>query len=372
MNLKEVVQRYLEAKKQAPSANWMALLIFVALFLLAWTVFAVVWVLATRVPERPVEADAPQIVTSTPVIVSSQRLLDGVSVDSENLTAEPIVAVMIDMHRDAHPVSGVDRAPLVYEVPVEGGINRLVALFTAHDAVEEAGPVRSARPYFVDIAGEYNALYMHVGGSPEAVKQLRRRDDVYNLDQWYHSQFYWLDRRRAAPHHVYTSSSRWLAAVEERAVASSTFGMWRYDASEPPAGGGWQPAPEIAIVSVNNRSSVWRWDGAAFVRLSGDKPYRTRNGGAIAVNTIIVQQVAQRVLDAEGRLALDTDGEGFAWVFRDGAFIRGFWKYSRKEHRTRWYDDSGEEIALKPGRLWVHLAPLGVEPRVVLPAAPQR
>lgn len=343
MNFKEVVQRY-----KVP-------FLFVALFLLAWTVFAVVWVLATRVPERPSAAATPPVATSTAIAF-------------DDFVAEPVVAVMIDMHRDAHPVSGVDRATVVYEAPVEGGIYRLLALFTAHDDALEVGPIRSARPYFVDIASEYGAMYMHVGGSPEAVKQLRRRDDVYNLDQWYNSQFYWLDRRRAAPHHVYTSSSRWLAAVTEREVASSTFGMWRYASDEPT---GWQPAPEVAVASVNKGSPVWRWDDATYVRLRGSEPYRVRDGGKILVNTIIVQQVAQRVLDNEGRLALDTDSEGFAWVFRDGVMERGFWKYSEKENRTRWYDDGGEEIALKPGKLWVHIVPQGVEPTVVLPQEPR-
>ncbi|MEK7102309.1 MAG: DUF3048 domain-containing protein, partial [Patescibacteria group bacterium] len=171
---------------QGRGGDWAALLLFVGLLLLAWTVFAVVWVMATRVPERPAVVVAP-IATSTPIVVEAI------------VVAEPMVAVMIDMHRAAHPISGVDRAPVVYEVPVEGGINRLLALFAAHDAAIEVGPVRSARPYFIDIASEYGAAYMHVGGSPEATKQLRKRDDVVDVDQWYHSQFYWRDRRRASP-----------------------------------------------------------------------------------------------------------------------------------------------------------------------------
>lgn len=327
--------------------------ILLVFFLLAWTVLAVVWVLATRVPERPVMMVLPSA-TSTPVVEAPRE---------SNL---PIVAVMVDMHRDAHPVSGVDRAAVVYEAPVEGGINRLLAVFNVHQPIEEVGPVRSARPYFIDIASEYGAMYMHVGGSPEATKQLRRRDDVVNLDQWYNSQFYWFDRRRAAPHHVYTSSSHWLAAVQEREVASSTFGLWRIAADEPV---GWQPAPEIVIASVNNGSPVWRWDGTinnVYVRLSGKDPYHTRAGDQIMVSTIIVQQVAQRVLDSEGRLSLDLKNGGFAWIFRDGVMNRGFWRYSEKENRTRWYDDNGEEIALKSPGVWVHVVPQNVEPRPVI------
>lgn len=337
-------------------------LLFVLALLIAWTVFAVVWKLATRVPVRQLaEARVAQtpMVTSTPVLW--RRLLDGVAVSDPVFVAEPVVAVMVDWHRDAHPVSGIDRASLVYEVPVEGGISRLLAVFGAGTVVGEVGPVRSARPYFIDIAAEYGALYLHVGGSPEATKQLRKRKDVANLDQWYHSRFYWLDRRRASPHHVYTSSTRWRAAMTERRVSTSTFGSWYFSDDVPV---GLAPATEIRVPSVHNGAVIWRWNGERYVRQFGADAYRTRAGDAIAMNTIVVQQVTQRVLDAEGRLDLGTESEGFAWVFRDGVMSRGFWNYNKKEHRTRWYDDQGGEIPLRSGKLWVQVVPIGVEPIV--------
>ena len=55
-------------------------------------------------------------------------------------------AVMIDNHEDAWPQAGLNEAYMVYEIIVEGGETRLMALFKGAD-LEKIGPVRSARHY---------------------------------------------------------------------------------------------------------------------------------------------------------------------------------------------------------------------------------
>ena len=63
------------------------------------------------------------------------------------------IAVMIDNHKDAWPQAGLNKAYMVYEIIVEGGETRLMALFKGVD-LEKIGPVRSARHYFIDYAME--------------------------------------------------------------------------------------------------------------------------------------------------------------------------------------------------------------------------
>lgn len=348
-----------EEKKKQESRDVAVLLLFVVLLLLAWIIFGVVWALVTRVPDlrTPVREMGAPMVTSTP---APPRLLLNGAAAAQPEVAEPVIGVMIDMHRDAQPVSGIEAAQVVYEVPVEGGIHRLLALFTKSALVSEVGPVRSARPYFVDIAGEYGALYMHVGGSPAAVLQLNNDRKVTNLDQWYFSQYYWRDRRRASPHHIYTSSSRFGNAAQARGMVTSTFGSWLFTDEQPTL---WNEARTISFPLVNQGRPLWKFFENGYRRMLGDTEYRTRSGAFVSVNTIIVQQVRQKVLDAEGRLELGVHEEGFAWFLRDGRVAHGFWKYNKKEHRTRWYDDQGNEVGLKPGPIWVHVVPVGVEPR---------
>ncbi len=92
----------------------------------------------------------------------------------EELTVKRPVAVMIDNHYKARPQSGLSEAEIVYEILAEGRITRYMAVFQLNEP-EKLGPVRSARSYYIDKALEYDPLYVHVGGSPQAF------DDVVRL-----------------------------------------------------------------------------------------------------------------------------------------------------------------------------------------------
>jgi len=65
------------------------------------------------------------------------------------------------------PQSGLSKADIIYEFPAEGGLTRLQVLFYSKTP-DVVGPIRSARPYFIDLAREYNAVFVHHGGSPAA------------------------------------------------------------------------------------------------------------------------------------------------------------------------------------------------------------
>ena len=67
------------------------------------------------------------------------------------------IAVMIDNHKAALPQGGLNNAYMVYEIIVEGGESRLMALFKGQN-LEKIGPVRSSRHYFLDYALENDAI----------------------------------------------------------------------------------------------------------------------------------------------------------------------------------------------------------------------
>ena len=91
------------------------------------------------------------------------------------------IAVMIDNHNLAWPQGGLNQAYMVYEIIVEGGETRLMALFKGTD-VEKIGPVRSARHYFIDYAMENDAIYAHFGQSPQAQSDLKKYSTTCRLE----------------------------------------------------------------------------------------------------------------------------------------------------------------------------------------------
>ena len=120
-------------------------------------------------------------------------------------TERPI-ACMIDNHSDAWPQFSINKAYAVYEIIVEGGETRLMAVFKGSDA-DKVGPMRSSRHYFLDYALENDAIYAHIGWSPQAQSDIRTLgiNNVNGLEYdtgraWKEGDVFWRLSTRYAPH----------------------------------------------------------------------------------------------------------------------------------------------------------------------------
>lgn len=264
-------------------------------------------------------------------------------------------AVMIDNHPAAWPQSGVEKAEYVFEVLVEGGITRLMAVFRGTDA-REIGPVRSARPYFLEYAREYDAVYAHVGGSDEALKMLRSNElGLDDADQFRYGAYFWRDRSRRAPHNVYTSSERLSELLDEQA--------WNAKADSLPPDVRSELHPEgVSAMRVSitasgaSRKAVFLWNAEteSYDRLLNEQVAQTRSGSVQSPATIVALEIpAVRGRDPfhKGLLAIDTEGSGKATVFRNGVAIAGIWKKS-VGGQTGIYLKNGEKIPFAFGQVW--------------------
>jgi len=104
--------------------------------------------------------------------------LTGQIIDAQLDNLPQVFGVMVENSADAWPLSGLDQAFLVIEAPVEGSIPRFIAFFSDDQEVEKIGPVRSARPYYIDWNDGLQAMYTHVGGSPEALELIKNTYDT--------------------------------------------------------------------------------------------------------------------------------------------------------------------------------------------------
>jgi len=111
--------------------------------------------------------------TSQPLVVSSEpekpivtytNPLTGEDGLTKAVSKQRPVAVMINNISVAQPVqTGLNKADIIYETEVEGGITRLLAVYQDIKSVEKIGTVRSARYDYIDLALGHNALYVHHG-----------------------------------------------------------------------------------------------------------------------------------------------------------------------------------------------------------------
>ncbi len=294
-----------------------------------------------------------------------RRILDGVCVETLEQVSRPVVGVMIENHFEARPLSGVADAAVVYEAPVEGNIPRFLALFPLDGEVKKVGPVRSARPYYLDWLSEYGtAMYMHVGGSPEALDGIASYG-LFDMNEFSRGWYFWRSEDRYAPHNTYTSSELWQQAWEKYTPenATSTFDAWKFgDAVQEPCDS--SCANQVALTFLRGTyEPKWKHNTSTgqYERYEYGEKYVEQDGDAVVADTVIVQWAEAQVLDAIGRQRITTIDSGKVAVFRDGVVIEGEWKKESRTGRTRWFDANGDEVSLRPGKIWVEVMPIGAK-----------
>ncbi len=309
----------------------------------------------------PPQAGTPPVQAqrvSDPSPVQVINPLTGLPVD--NLPVRMPLAVMLDNAPVARPHYGVTAADVVYEMLVEGGITRLMAVFYTGET-ELVGPIRSARPYFVDRALELNAAYVHVGQSPATIGYFKEHQ-VPHLDETYITNGFWRDKNRKQPHNLFSSTanlwemaaSRWPQGVEVKAGYSFSETTW-------PGEG----AREIIIpypLGSTKVSYTFHPESGTYLRFQGGKPHTDgASGEQFRAANIVVQFTPTKVIDKDGRLAVTTQGEGEALYFRDGVANNGRWVKEGLRSPTMFLDAAGQPVALKPGQTWFQVVPTGMK-----------
>lgn len=266
------------------------------------------------------------------------------------------LAVMIDNHPEARPQSGTALADIVWEAPVEGGLTRNMLIFRSAQA-EEIGPVRSARPYFLRWAREADAVYAHVGGSDEALRELASgRLGLDDANEFRFGASFRRDGSRFAPHNTYTSTRRLRELLDANGWATSTDAV---DASL--RGDLLTDAATAAKANVtyvrHGEEAEFRWDvsqGGYAVWRDG-RLMRDRDGTQVLPRTVVVLETKLVPIadpQAKGLIGLAAVGEGKATVLRDGKAVTGTWKKASASEPTEVYGDDGRKIPFAFGQLW--------------------
>lgn len=290
------------------------------------------------------------------------RLIDGVLVDKGRENFYP-VAIMIENLSTIRPQSGLNKANVVYETLAEGGITRFLAIYASGEKIEEIGPVRSARDYYLDWVSEYNALYAHVGGSPSALRLITQYS-LLDLDQIGGDHpYFWRDRERATAfeHTLFTSSELQARALRDKKIQKEgDYEPWLFKKEEASLSERPDEAKKITIDFSTYSYKVeyeYNREKNVYLRSNGGTPHLDfKTQEQLLAKNVVVQYVKTRLVDSS-RLAIEAIGEGGALVFQDGQMINATWKKESRAERTRFYNKDGKEIQFNPGPTWVEIVP---------------
>jgi hypothetical protein len=284
------------------------------------------------------------------------RRLDGVLVPAVKANFLPL-AVVIENHSSVRPQSGLSQAGVVYEALAEGGITRFLAVFAINGDLQ-IGPVRSARPYFVQLARAYNGMFVHAGYSPQAKEQIQKTG-IVDFDQF--AKPYNFDRISGRPsEHALFTSLRLLELGRKglKLDDKGTFTPWSFKDDRPV-----QP-PVATKVTVDFSTASYRvgyaYDAAtnSYLRSQGGIAAKDKeNGQGITPKNVVVLFTTSTLFDALRRNILVV-GEGKALVFQDGNVIVGKWRKPEAATQLTFTDANGEPLSLNRGQTWVEVVDL--------------
>lgn len=325
-------------------------------FFTALSSCTLVRILNYKIPEP--NFNKPEVVMEENII---RRKIDGQEVKNQEIANLYPVAIMVENAADSWPQTGLEKANLVWEAITEGSIPRLVAIYANDEEIEKIGPVRSARPYYLDWVEPYQPLYMHVGGSPEALKKIRSSEyNLIDLDQFFNWEYYWRDKWRYAPHNVYTSSELIKQALTDKNLTEPVdYQSWKYKKDLE-----FDKRPEqVNNIKINFADRYynieWQYnrDENNYIRYQDGEIHKMSDGQWIKTRNIIVQIGSMAVLDSVGRKRIDTLGEDNAWIYRDGEKIDAIWKKDTIKDVLKYFDNNGNEIEFNGGTTWVEVIP---------------
>lgn len=284
--------------------------------------------------------------------------LTGVQVDDEDTTKQAVTGIMIENSPDARPQSGLKDAGIVYEAIAEGGITRFLALYQEAKP-KLIGPVRSVRMYYIDWVAPYNASVAHIGGSWNALKEVRN-GKYRDIDQFFNAASYWRATDRYAPHNVYTNFSRLDKLNNQKGYTTSSFTSWpRQDgnASDTPdatkidltiSGPLYNPHYDYDVKSNTYKRSIY---GQA----SND-----REKGRLSPSVVIAIKVNMvKVFEDGWRESITTTGKGQAYIFQNGTVTKATWQKDSRFKPLKFLDSEGQEIVLNRGQTWIAAVPNG-------------
>ena len=288
------------------------------------------------------------------------------------------IAVMIDNHDDAWPQAGLQRAYMVYEIIVEGGETRLMALFKGADDVEKIGPVRSARHYFIDYAMENDAIYVHFGESPQASSDIKKYSiaEIDGISE--DGTTFWRVKDKAAPHNAVTSMENLIQSAKNKnyRMTSSEDSVLNYVTDEVNLEDG-QGAVSVTIPHSQLQTVSYEYDEEnkvyeRFARKEAQVDWDTDE--PITVKNIIITFCDNYTLsdtENKGRQGLRNIGTFDGYYITNGKAIKIKCIKNARDEQTVYQDLNGNEIDVNDGNTFVHICPTDADVEIVAPVTPE-
>lgn len=295
------------------------------------------------------------------VVKEPEKVVQIVDVNS---TSRPF-AVMINNISTARPLqSGLQDAYIMYEMIVEGGITRYLALFMDQNT-ERIGSIRSARHYYIDYALENDAIYVHHGQSPQATRDFSALGvDRISVSE---SSTGWRDKSLhvSSEHTLFTSIAKLQNGIGNKRTTRNKDLLLKYSAEEIDLSK-YENAQVADIVNIQyskGTTSNYEYDkdNKVYKRSVNNKPHKDYvTGEQYTFKNIITYKVRNYPLnDGSGkdRQTIENVGSGSGYYITNGYAVPIKWEKTSRSAQTKYTLENGEELVVNDGNTFIQIQP---------------
>ena len=273
------------------------------------------------------------------------------------------IAVVIDNVGDAIPQTSLNEAMIVYEATVEGKLTRFLAVYK-DPKIETIGPARSARPYFIDYALENDSIFVHYGGSPKALSEVKtlKINNVNGIES--PGNVFWRTNKKKAPHNAMVNVEEvWKYSVSKGYRTTTTErNVLNYSETEVELQGG-SVANTVSVPYPESKVRfVYDEESKLYKRYIGNnlqKDFIT--GEALTTKNIIITFAKNYTTDEEngyGRQAIENIGSLNGYYISNGVAVKIKCKKTSRAGKTVYQDLNGNEIKVNDGNTYIQIVPI--------------
>lgn len=328
--------------------------------------------------EPPISSSSSVANPETESSVPSQSLLyknplSGVMDLEKDQVGKRPVGIMINNIKASLPQRGISEADLYYEVLAEGGITRILAMFSDMSAIPDTGSLRSARYYFLALAMGHDAIFCHFGGEKYALEYIKT--NAIKTINFISSNASYRDKNRVGKysyeHTAFTDGARLEKAAKNKGIAinGSPKDAFKFGDNTSVLSGGNACNYLTVPFSSSYRSqfvynaSTGNYDKQNYVSKQYVEHIDEATGNALSVKNVFVLQTTINLKDANSKKNyIDVDlNSGNGYYACEGKIVPISWKKGGNTDMLKYYTLDGKELIVEAGKSYVCIAPVTSE-----------
>ena len=319
---------------------------------------------APKPDEGDIAAEPPIFNTPTPTPEATPEPiydpLSGEGIDEDISSLRPY-AIMINNISVAQPLCGISQAEIIYEVLAEGDITRMMPVFSRMEDIKAIGSMRSSRPYYIDIAQSYDAIYVHAGGSEQAYSDIAT-ESINNIDGvrgFYSSTVFYRDLTRqkyGVEHSLFTNSENITKCIADLGYNTEhdsgyEYGMIFTDKVEMGDKAAVASSVDVSFDGLKNTSFTYHPTEGYYTGYQYKSDLIDGNTNeTVQFENLLVLYADTTIIDDYGRRAIDLYGTGTGYFVNGGLTRNILWSHSGDNKPFLYSYDDGKDLKLGRGK----------------------